>query len=369
MRALRGIGLLAGAFLATARGAAQEARDLRLRDFAPRTMLRAPAHEVLRARFPAIDVHNHVNDAHGDDPPLPAAELVAMMDRCNLRTVVILTGAWGNRLQGVIDRLAKPFPGRFLVFTEIDWERINEPGFSDAMVRQLRDAVARGARGLKIKKELGLVIRDHGGALVAVDDPRLDPVWAECGRLGIPVAIHTSDPDAFFLPVDGRNERYDELMEHPDWSFSGDRFPGKEALLVARNRIFARHHGTTFIALHVANHPEDLDDVSQVLDRYPNVMVETGARHAELGRQPRHAREFILRYQDRVLFGTDYRPQEAMYRNWFRFFETADEHFDYWEAPAQGRWKIYGLDLPEGVLDKLYRRNAERIFATFAARP
>lgn len=363
-----GVGLLAGALLAAAPGRAQDERDLRLRDFAPRSMMRAPAHEVLRARFPAIDVHNHVNDAHGDDPPLEAEEIVGMMDRCNLQTLVILTGAWGERLQGVLDRLVKPFPGRFLVFTEIDWTRTSEPGFSEAMVHQVRDAVARGARGLKIKKELGLVIRDRRGELLTVDDPRLDPVWSECGRLGIPVAIHTSDPDAFFLPVDGRNERYDELLEHPDWSFHGDRFPGKEALLAARNRVFARHPGTTFIALHVANHPEDLDDASSVLDRYPNVVVETGARQAELGRQPRRARDFILRYADRVLFGTDHRPQEAMYGNWFRFFETADEHFDYWNAPAQGRWKIYGLDLPEGVLDKVYRRNAERVFAAFTGR-
>ena len=263
MTSIRRICLLAGASLLGAPWVwAQDAGDLRLRDFAPRSMLRVPAHEVLRARFPAIDVHNHVNDARGDDPPVATAELVDMMDRCNLQTLVILTGAWGERLQAVLDRMVKPHPGRFLVFTQIDWSRIDEPRFSDAMVLQVRDAVARGARGLKILKELGLVIRDRTGALVAVDDPRLDPVWAECGRLGIPVAIHTSDPDAFFLPVDGRNERYDELMEHPDWSFHGPSFPAKADLLAARNRIFARHPGTTFIALHVANHPEDLADVS-----------------------------------------------------------------------------------------------------------
>jgi len=365
-RGSRTAALLAAASIAGAASSlAQEAGELRLRDFEPRSMLRAPAHEVLRARFPAIDVHNHVNDAHGDDPPVATAELVAMMDRCNLKTLVILTGGFGERLQAVLDRMVKPFPDRFRVFTEIDWSRIDEPDFGEAMVRQIKDAVARGARGLKIKKELGLVVRDRTFALVAVDDPRLDPVWAECGRLRIPVAIHTSDPDAFFLPVDGRNERYDELLEHPDWSFHGERFPPKEALLAARNRVFARHPGTTFIALHVANHPEDLDDVSRVLDRHPNVVVETGARHAELGRQPRRAREFFLRYQDRILFGTDFRPQEAMYRNWFRWFETADEHFDYWQAPAQGRWEVYGLELPPKVLEKVYRRNAERIFARF----
>jgi predicted TIM-barrel fold metal-dependent hydrolase len=344
---------------------AQGEGELRLRDFKPRSMLKAPVHDVPRARFSAIDVHTHVNDAHGESPEIPAEELVAMMDRCNVRTLVILTGGWGDRLQQVLDRMVKPYPGRFVVFAEMDWSRIDEPGFGDSMVQQLRDAVARGARGLKIKKDFGLGVRDRTGALVAVDDERLDPVWAECGRLGVPVAIHTSDPDAFFLPVDGENERYDELGKHPDWSFHGDRFPRKPALLAARNQVFARHPATSFIALHVANHPEDLDDVAAVLDRYRNVVVETGARHAELGRQPRRARAFFLKYQDRILFGTDFRPEEAMYRNWFRWLETADEAFDYWNSPGQGRWTISGLELPAPVLEKVYRRNAERVLSRF----
>ena len=341
------------------------AQDLLLRDFRPRSMLRVPAHEVLRARFPAVDFHNHAGDAHERGRSLPPAELVALMDRLNLRTLVILTGAWGDRLQRVIDERVKPYPGRFVVFTEPDWSRIDEPDFGERMAAQVRDAVARGARGLKVKKELGLRVRDRGGRLVTVDDPRLDPMWAECGRLGIPVAIHVSDPDAFFEPVDAANERYDELMEHPDWSFHGPGFPSKASILEARDRVFARHPGTTFVALHVANRPEDLDAAGAVLDRHPNVLTETGARQAELGRQPRRARELFLKHQDRILFGTDHAPSEGMYRNWFRWLETADEHFDYWNAPAQGRWKIYGLDLPPEVLEKVYRGNAERLFTRF----
>ncbi len=345
--------------------APSSSNDLLLRDFKPRSMLVVPEHQVSRAAFPAVDVHNHVNDAHGKDPAIPVPELVARMDRLNLKRIVILTGRWGQALQQVVDRMVKPHPDRFTVFTEPDWSRIDEPGFGEAMAAQVKDAVAQGARGLKVTKVLGLGVRDRTGQLVAVDDPRLDPMWAECGRLGIPVAIHTSDPDAFFEPVDTTNERWDELHEYPEWSFHGPRFPGKRALLDARNRVFARHPGTTFIALHVANHPEDLDDVSGVLDRLPNVVVETGARHAELGRQPRRTREFFLRYQNRILFGTDYRPEEGMYRNWFRFLETADEYFDYWNSPTQGRWKISGLELPEDVLQKVYSKNAERILARF----
>jgi predicted TIM-barrel fold metal-dependent hydrolase len=166
-----------------------------------------------------------------------------------------------------------------------------------------------------------------------------------------------------------RNERWDELGRHPDGSFRGPGFPPKQELLEARNRVFARHPGTTFIALHVASHPEDLDAAARVLDRFPNVVVETGARQAEMRRQPRRAREFFLCYQNRILFGTDHGPKEAMYRNWFRWLETGDEYFEYWSHPAQGRWHIYGLELPREVLDKVYRRNAERVLGLAVGRP
>ncbi len=347
-------------------GARGDRGDLLLRDFKPRSMLKVPVHEVERAAFPAVDVHNHVNDARGGGRPVPLPELLARMDRLNLKRIVILTGRWGEALQGVLDRMVKPHPDRFTVFAEPDWSRIDEPGFGEAMAAQIRDAVAHGARGLKVLKVLGLGVRDRSGGLVAVDDPRLDPMWAECGRLGIPVAIHTADPDAFFEPLDATNERWEELGRHPDWSFYGPKFPAKRALLDERNRVFARHPETTFIALHVANHPEDLDDAGMVLDRYPNVVVETGARQAELGRQPRRAREFFLKYQDRILFGTDQAPEEGCYRSWFRFLETADEYFDYWGAPNQGRWKISGLDLPKEVLEKVYAKNAERVIPASA---
>lgn len=360
------LGGLTGASFLGAQATGQD-RDLLLRDFKPRSMLVAPVHEVERAAFPAIDVHNHVDDARGEDRAIPVVELLGRMDRLNLKRIVILTGMWGEKLQQVVDRMLKPHPDRFTVFTEPDWSRIDEPGFGVAMAAQVRDGYARGARGLKVTKVLGLGVRDRTGRLVTVDDPRLDPMWAECELLRIPVAIHSADPDAFFLPVDATNERWDELGEHPDWSFYGPRFPAKRAILDARNRVFARHPGTTFVALHMANHPEDLADVSGVLDHYPNVVVETGARHAELGRQPRRARELFLKYQDRILFGTDYAPEEAMYKNWFRFLETADEHFDYWHAPNQGRWTISGLDLPRDVLEKVYLKNAERVLGSSPA--
>jgi predicted TIM-barrel fold metal-dependent hydrolase len=251
----------------------------------------------------------------------------------------------------------------------MDWGKIDDPNFSSEMVQQLDDGVRRGARGLKVLKDLGLGVKDKSGKLIPVDDPRLDPVWEECGRLGIPVAIHTSDPEAFFLPVDRQNERYEELILNPTWSFSGPDIPSKQKLLEQRNHIFAKHPRTTFIALHVANWPENLDAVSGWLDKYPNMYVEFGAREAELGRQPRRARKFFLDYQDRIMFGTDSEPEEKMYANYFRWLETADEYFDYWGAPGQGRWAIYGMEFPDAVLEKIYHKNAEKIFSQFKGLP
>ena len=345
---------------------AEKRMTLLLKDFDPHSIVHLTAHEVPRARFAVIDVHNHVNDAggiHGQE--VLATEVIRVMDRANVTKIVILTGMWGDKLQGVLDKMVKPYPDRFVVFTQIDWSKINDADFSAEMVKQLDDAVRRGARGLKVLKDLGLGVRDKSGKLVAIDDPRLDPVWEECGRLGVPVAIHSTDPEAFFTPTDKYNERYEELMRNPSWSFYGPQFPSKEKLLEERNHIVAKHPRTTFIALHVANWPENLDAVSTWLRTYPNMVVEFGAREAELGRQPRRARQFFTDFQDRILFGTDSEPSEKMYANYFRWLETGDEYFDYWDSPGQGRWKIYGMELPDGVLEKVYHANAERIFAEF----
>ena len=358
--------LALSAALPRSAGAGQAAGQLLLRDFKPESMLRVAETTVDRARFPVIDVHNHANDARTLTGPHPsAAELVARMDRANIQRVVILTGGFGESLQRVLDTMVTPYPDRFTVFAQLDWSKVAEPGFSDEMVALLRDAVKRGARGLKILKEFGLQYRDASGKLVAVDDPRLDPVWAECGRLGIPVAIHVGDPAAFFLPLDARNERYEELQAHPDWAFSGKDFPSLASILQAVERVFARHPQTSFVWLHVGNWPENLDYIGGVLNRRPNVVVEISARQADLGRAPRRTRKFIIDFQDRVLFGLDAPLTEEAYRSYFRWLETEDEYFDYYGSPGQGRWKIYGLGLPDPVLEKVYHRNAERILGPF----
>jgi predicted TIM-barrel fold metal-dependent hydrolase len=239
-----------------------------------------------------------------------------------------------------------------------------DAGFAEACTRTLEADVRSGALGLKITKELGLRFHEPNGEMIRVDDERLYPVWKRAGELGLPVLIHTSDPVGFFLPVDPRNEHYPTLLKYPGWSFHGSRY-AKEELLAQRRRMMADHPGTTFILPHVANLPEDLAWVSRQLDDLPNVHIDFSARIDELGRQPYSARDFLIAYQDRVLFGADMPISTDMYRAYFRFLETRDEYFDYpgyqGESDNVTRWKIYGLELPDGTLRKIYHANALRL--------
>ena len=346
-----------------------------LKDFQPKSMLRVPEHKVARAKFPVIDVHTHLSRSDGTRFLATPQELLEVMDRKNVRTMVNLTGGTGAGLVGAIKQFETAAPGRFLTFTEPSWSRLLEPGYPQAQADEIEKAKQAGARGLKVLKTLGLFLRERGreGPLVKVDDPRFDPMWDACGRLGLPVAIHVSDPQAFFLPTDRYNERYEELSNHPDWSFHGRDYPSNAEILEARNRVFARHPKTQFIVLHVGNNAEDLAYVSESLDRFKNTVVEIGARIGELGRQPRAARRFFDRYQDRILFGTDAVPRgvqtpqqifgDELYEIYYRFLETEDEYFDYAPAPVppQGRWRIYGLGLPDAVLKQVYHDNAARV--------
>jgi predicted TIM-barrel fold metal-dependent hydrolase len=348
--------VLVAAVASTAPTYAQPSRPgqpLLLRDFQPKSMLRVPSHEVPRAKYPVVDFHNHVSN-------MPVDDLLAVMAASNIETVVNFSGGSGNRLRAQIERFA-PHGDKVLVFANVDFRRIDEPDFGARAAAQLEADVKAGARGLKVFKSLGLTVKDQSGRIVPVDDPRLDPIWAKAGELGIPVAIHVADPDAFFVPVDRFNERWEELQAHPNWSFAGPEFPSKDEILAQRNAIVERHPKTTFVALHVANRPEDLAQVSGWLDKYPNMHVEIGARLAELGRQPYTARDFFLKYADRIMFGIDSTPRVSTYEPYFRFLETRDEYFDYFTSPTQGRWKIYGIFLPDDVLEKVYRTNARRI--------
>jgi len=366
---------------AAARPAPKAAGDtLRLKDFEPRSMLVVAETDVQRARFPVVDVHTHptfrarsvAGVPHGEAVRVRSqpADVLAVMERRNLRTIVDLTGGVGVGLAESVRTFQQPHPDRFVVFTEPSYDRITDPGYAQWQADELGRAKAAGAHGLKVLKVLGLYLREQvtSGPLVKIDDPRFDPMWEACGSLGLPVAIHISDPTAFFLPVDRCNERYEELNAHPDWSFHGKDFPSNADLIAARDRMLARHPKTTSIGLHVGHSSEDLGAAAAALDRFPNLHVEIAARIGELGRQPRASRRFFERYQDRILFGTD-GVEDALYPHYFRFLETEDEYFDYGAGriPGQGRWRIYGIGLPDPILKKVYSENAVRLLNLPAA--
>lgn len=338
-------------------------------------MLAAEEHLVARARYPVIDAHTHVGRVFRSEGGQEQLDrIVAWMDELNIQTLVNLTGGYGESLEQTVAGF-KARPSRFLTCTEPAWDRIREPDYPAWQAAELERAKEAGAVGVKVLKSLGLYLRENGeeGPLINVDDPRFDPMWEAAGKLDLPIFIHTADPDAFFTPIDRFNERWEELANHPDWSFYGKDYPLKAELLAARNRVIERHPDTTFVCLHVANHPENLDEISSWLDRYPNMFVEIGARLGELGRQPHRVSKFFNDYQDRILFGTDATPDGSsvpqqdlsleMYRIYFRFLETMDEYFDYAPSPVppQGRWKIYGIGLPDEILKKVYHDNAAGI--------
>ncbi|HMU33460.1 MAG TPA: amidohydrolase family protein [Pyrinomonadaceae bacterium] len=328
--------------------------ELPLSDFAPKHGLRVPVHEVPRSKFPSIDYHNHLD---AQDP----SEVLRIMDACNIESLVNITMRTGEEAFEMHRKFKDVSPARFDTIAWFDWSDLHEAGFWQRCVERLERFTDAGFRGIKLWKDLGLILKDAGGEMLRVDDERLAPFFERAGELGMPVMFHTADPDAFFLPIDRFNERYEELAAHPDWGFYGSYF-SKDELLAQRDRIFARHPRTTFVCAHLAERSEDLAYVANLLDENPNLFVDIGARTAELGRQPFTAREFFLNHADRILFGTDLVPEVEMYRLHFRFLETRDEYFDYpSHASRQGRWQIYGIDLPDDVLKKIYSENALRL--------
>ena len=345
-----------------------ELRRLPLAEWHPRAQVAVPVTEVRRPLVPAIDIHNHLGRWLSDGEWMipDVAELLATMDECGVETIVNLDGLWGDEVTANVERYDNAHPGRFLTFCQLDWAQLAEPDGVARLTASLDDSAARGARGVKVWKNLGLTVRDADGALILPDDPRVIAVLRHAGELGLPVLIHSADPRAFFEPLDESNERLDELLVQRDWWF-GDRrvHPSFERLLDAHAALVSAASGTTFIGAHVGCAAEELDRVERLLDASPNYTVDIAGRMAELGRQPRRFAQLVARHPDRVLFGTDIYPATSeQFRLHYRFLESADEAFEYApgsEVPPQGRWNVSALDLDATSLRAIYRDNAIRV--------
>lgn len=337
-------------------------------EYTPTTRLKVKQTLLQRSKFPSIDAHCHFGRRLRSDADQLAA-FVKTMDRHNIAVCVSFDAILGSEQDHL--RFLGPHKERFVSFAYIDfigsgkrdqpktWA-CNQAGFIRQTCLQLTAAKEAGICGLKFYKQFGLRVKRSDGSLYAIDDPKWDPIWKTCSQLELPVIMHTADPSAFFDPITVENERYEELARHPDWSFHGDEFPSRDELLEARNRVIEKHPHTKFIGAHVGGGAEELARVQQWLDQYPNLWVEIASRIGEMGRQPFTAREFLIKNQDRVLFGTDGPWPELRLTYYWRFLETHDEYFPYSEKrpQPQGLWNIYGVKLPDEVLEKIYFRNA-----------
>jgi predicted TIM-barrel fold metal-dependent hydrolase len=323
-------------------------------EYDPPSSLKVEEHKLTRAKFPFIDIHNHFYRG------MPKEELesrVKAMDQMNLAVMNNLSGRSGDILTS-LENIKQNYPKRFTLFTNIDFSDIDSPDWAQRMAKQVEDDVKAGAMGLKIYKNLGIRATDKSGKRIAVDDPRIDPVWAKCGELGIPVLIHAADPKQFWDPIDKNNERWLELKLHPN-----RRYEDKEAkwqqIIDEQHRMFKKHPKTKFINAHLGWYGNDLKTLSRMMDEMPNMYTEIGAVIAELGRQPRAAKAFLTKYQDRVLFGKDsWVPEE--YATYFRVLETEDEYFLYHKR-YHAFWRMYGIGLPDDVLKKIYYKNALKL--------
>jgi predicted TIM-barrel fold metal-dependent hydrolase len=331
------------------------AQTMSIEEYDPKSTLVVPEHVVKRAKYPFIDVHNHQYEL----TPAKVDKLVSDMDGINLRIMVNLSGGYGKELQQNVRILKQRYPDRFVVFANMDFSNIDAPDYPERVAKQLAADVKNGAQGLKIFKNFGMDLQDTKGQRIHVDDPRFHLVWELCARLQIPVLIHTAEPWSFFQPQDRFNERWLELKQFPKRARPPDHYPSWDTLLAEQHRLFASHPKTIFINAHLGWLGGNLAELGRLMDQMPNMYTEIGAVLAELGRQPRFARAWFIQHQDRVLFGKDiWEPTE--YYCYFRVLETADEYFDYYRK-RHAFWKMYGLDLPDEVLQKLYYKNALRI--------
>nr|MDD6334938.1 amidohydrolase family protein [bacterium] len=336
-------------------------RQLRLEGFRPDTGLTLPEHPVDKPKFPLIDFHTHCFPLFGS---MKTQDFVKELDKVGVLAAVNLVGYDGEDLDRALEE-ASHCDGRIAVFGGLDFSRAGDKDFPEYVRSTLSSYQARGMTGVKVYKEVGLTVKVNGELLSPVD-PRVKVVWDTCAELGLPVLIHVADPQAFFRPMDEKNERIEELCTHPAWWFGRPGVPSFEEMMAIEEQLIAENPKTTFVVAHIGSLSESLGRIGAMIDKYPNLYVDIAARLAELGRQPYTARKFLIDHADRVLFGTDTLGCECIYhRYYYRCFETMDEYFHYADEFEQGHWMIYGLGLPDDVLEKLYYKNAVKLLPCF----
>lgn len=336
-------------------GIGASGQEMGFEEYNPKSTLVVPENPTPRAKFTFIDIHSHHFRMEEQD----LSELVADMDALNMGIMVNLSGGSGERLRAKLKNVNENYPNRFAIFANVDFDGVGSADWGEKAAAQLEADVRAGAKGLKIYKSLGLRYKDINGKRIAIDDPRLDPIWAKCGELGIPVLIHSADPKSFWDPMDSNNERWLELKTRPRRKRSDTDPAPWQQIIDEQHRMFKKHPNTKFINAHMGWYANNLDRLGELLDEMPNMYVGIGAIIAELGRQPRQAKAFFIKYQDRILFGKDaWNPSE--FPTYFRVLETADEYFPYYKK-YHAFWRMYGLDLPDEVLKKVYYKNALKL--------
>lgn len=347
--------LIALCLLITPFAKCQTSSKMDFETYEPTSTLVVPEHKITQAKFPFVDVHNHQWEMGSGS----LDGLVKDMDNLNMKVMVNLSGGNGNGLKRMAENVKEKQPNRFIIFANVEFDKVGASGWTEKAVKQLEEDVRNGANGLKVFKNLGFSVKDISGKRVTIDDPRLDAIWDKCGELKIPVLIHTADPEPFWEPMDEHNERWLELETHPNRKRSATDPAPWETLIEEQHRMFKKHPNTTFIAAHFGWYANNLAKLDSLLKDMPNVVVEFGAVIAELGRQPKAAKAFFTKYQDRILFGKDsWVPQE--YATYFRVLETEDEYFPY-HKKYHAFWRMYGMGLPDEILKKVYYKNALRI--------
>lgn len=334
----------------------------------PKALMKLPRTNITRAKYPVVDFH-----LHGGSLKTAAdyEKMIRLMDQTGIGVICNMDGGFGKTFDRNME-VGAPYRDRIIHFARLDFNGINEPGWSDKTAAELERCFRAGAAGLKINKVVGLELRNKDGSYIQSDDPRFDASWEMCAKYNKPVMIHTSDSIGRFLPIGPENERYEAGLwrSSPEGNYYHTGQPTPDVIEKARENMHAKHPHTRFVNAHMAMLYYDMDKVAALLDKYPNADVELSATVQDLGRAPRLVRDFFIKYQDRILFGSDGNPGRGVDEFWvphWRFLETFDEHFDHpaqlrsaTGAPLHGRWRIYGIGLPDDVLRKVYYANALR---------